>query len=281
MLRIDDHTLMEYLKEDVPYFDLTTALQGVSDKKAKLEIFTREEVIVSCSEEAKRVAELLGCEIEQAIPSKQKALKGETILSLRGDYETVHQVWRSVQNLLEYSCKIATYTHEMKEAIMRVNPHCELLTTRKNFPFAKHFCIRSIINGGGMPHRLGLSETVLFFPNHRILYPSAEAFYQEIAAFRKKAPEKKIVIEAESFEEGTVLMQRGADVVQMDKVDVETLQKLSAYRDEHFPSVKILAAGGVNKMNAESYAGTGVDGIVTSAVYFCGMANMGSRMTLL
>ncbi|MDY0403396.1 ModD protein [Sulfurovum sp.] len=281
MLRIDDHVLMEYLKEDVPYFDLTTALQGESGKKAKLEIFTREEVIVSCSEEAKRVAELLGCEIEHAIPSKQKALKGETILSLRGDYETVHQVWRSVQNLLEYSCKIATYTHEMKEAIVRVNPHCELLTTRKNFPFAKHFCIRSIINGGGMPHRLGLSETVLFFPNHRILYPSDEAFYEEIAAFKKKAPEKKIVIEAESFEEAAVLMQRGTDAVQMDKVDVETLQKLSAYRDEHFPSVKILAAGGVNKMNAESYAKTGVDGIVTSAVYFCGMANMGSRMTLL
>ncbi|MBN2250435.1 MAG: molybdenum ABC transporter, partial [Campylobacterales bacterium] len=62
MLRIDDHTLMEYLKEDVPYFDLTTALQESSGKRAKLEIFTREEVIVSCSEEAKRVAELLGCE---------------------------------------------------------------------------------------------------------------------------------------------------------------------------------------------------------------------------
>ncbi|MFT7880245.1 MAG: ModD protein [Sulfurimonas sp.] len=281
MLRIDDHTLMEYLKDDVPYFDLTTSLQEASDRKVKLEIFTREEVVVSCSEEAKRLAELLGCEIEHVIPSKQKAGKGETILSLTGDYETIHQVWRSVQNILEYSCKIATYTHEMKEAIIGVNPHCELLTTRKNFPFAKHFCIRSIMNGGGMPHRLGLSETVLFFPNHRILYPSTEDFYQEIAAFKKKAPEKKIVIESETFEEAAVLMEKGADVIQMDKVDVETLHKLSAYRDKEYPHIKILAAGGVNKENAESYAKTGVDGIVTSAVYFCGMANMGSRMTLL
>ena len=52
MLRIDDHTLMEYFKEDVPYFDLTTSLQEQSDRRVKLEIFTREEVIVSCSEEA-------------------------------------------------------------------------------------------------------------------------------------------------------------------------------------------------------------------------------------
>ncbi|MBD3797875.1 MAG: molybdenum ABC transporter, partial [Campylobacterales bacterium] len=40
MLRIDDHALMEYLKEDVPYLDLTTALQEASDKKTRLEIFT-------------------------------------------------------------------------------------------------------------------------------------------------------------------------------------------------------------------------------------------------
>lgn len=281
MLRIDDHTLMEYLKDDVPYFDLTTSLQEASDRNVKLEIFTREEVIVSCSEEAKRLAELLGCQIEHVIPSKQKAGKGETILSLTGEYETVHQVWRSVQNILEYSCKIATYTHEMKAAIMSENTHCELLTTRKNFPFSKSFCIRSIMNGGGMPHRLGLSETVLFFPNHRIIYPSSEAFYQEIETLKQKVPEKKIVIESESFEGAAVLMQKGADVIQMDKVDVETLQKLTAYRDQHFSHVKILAAGGVNRENAQAYAKTGVDGIVTSAVYFCGMANMGSRMTLI
>lgn len=281
MLRIDDHTLMEYLKEDVPYLDLTTSLQEASGQQARFEIFTREDVVVSCSEEAKRLAELLGCEVEHVMPSRQKAQKGESVIAIRGDYETLHQVWRSMQVILEYSCKIATYTHEMKEAISRVNPHCELLTTRKNFPFSKSFCMRSIINGGAMPHRLGLSETILFFSQHRIIYPSDEAFYEEIAQFKKKVPEKKIVIESECFEEAAVLMQKGADVIQMDKADIETLQKLSAYRDQHFSDVKILAAGGVNKMNAESYAKTGVDGIVTSAVYFCGMANMGSRMSLL
>ncbi|UFH58958.1 ModD protein [Sulfurovum mangrovi] len=281
MLRIDDQTLMEYFKEDVPYLDLTTSLQEASGKQARFEVFTREDVIVSCSEEARRLAELMGCEVEHAIPSKQKALKGESVIVIKGDYEVLHQVWRSIQVILEYSCKIATYTHEMKEAISRVNPHCELLTTRKNFPFSKPFSIRSIRNGGAMPHRLGLSETVLFFAQHRIIYSSDEAFYEEIVNFKKKVPEKKIVIESETFEEAALLMQKGADVIQMDKAEISTLQKLSAYRDEHFPSVKILAAGGVNKMNAESYAKTGVDGIVTSAVYFCGMANMGSKMTLL
>ncbi|MBD3789709.1 MAG: molybdenum ABC transporter [Campylobacterales bacterium] len=211
---INDYTLMEYFKEDVPYLDLTTSLQEIPKTNVKLEIFTREDVIVSCSEEAKRLAKLLGCETTHFIPSTQKANRGETILSLIGPYATVHQIWRSVQNILEYSCKIATYTHQMKEAIHSVNPHCELLTTRKNFPFAKSFCIRSIINGGALPHRLGLSETILFFPHHRVIYPSNEAFYDTIAIFKAKAPEKKIVIESETFEEAKLLMQKGADVVQ-------------------------------------------------------------------
>ena len=277
---INDHELMEYFKEDVPYFDLTTSLQEASAEKVKLEIFTREDVIVSCSEEAKRVAELLGCEILHYIPSKQTAAKGEIILSFTGSYETVHQVWRRAQNILEYSCRIATYTSQMRESIHAVNPRCELLTTRKSFPFAKSFCIRSVLNGGGMPHRLGLSETVLFFPQHRIIYPSDDAFYTAIADFKTKAPEKKIVIEAETLEEATILMLKGADVIQVDKAEIETLRQLVVYRNTHFPTVKILAAGGIHKDNVSFYAATGIDGVVTTSVYFSGIADLGSRMEI-
>lgn len=272
---------MLYMKEDIPYFDLTTSLQKVSSNiRARLEVYTREEVIVSCSEEAKRIAELMGCEVHTCIPSRQAALKGETLLSISGAYETVHEVWRRVQILLEYSCRIATYTHQMRGEIVRVNPHCELLTTRKSFPFAKAFCIRSVLNGGGMPHRLGLSETVLFFSQHRILYQSNAAFYEAITQFKIKVPEKKIVIEAETFGDAMALMQKGADVIQVDKADPQTLQEVVDYRKAHFPDVKILAAGGVNRENAALYAGTGVDGIVTSAVYINGMADLGSCMSL-
>ena len=66
----------------------------------------------------------------------------------------------------------------MKKEIDEVNSNCELLGTRKNFPFAKKFCIKSIMSGGAMPHRLGLSETVLFFPNHRVVYEDKHDFYE-------------------------------------------------------------------------------------------------------
>lgn len=280
MFTINDNELLEYIKEDLPYFDLTTYLQDSSDKKAKMEIFTREDIVVSCSEEAARVAGLLGCEVYFALPSKTRARQGDVLLEFGGSYENVQRAWRSAQLILEYSCKIAAYAHDMKQEISSTNPHCELLVTRKHFPFAKRFCIKSIMNGGAMPHRLGLSETVLLFPHHRKIYANDEAFYEALHEIKTKALEKKIIVEPKNFDDAIALMRHGADVLQMDKTSLEELIKIVKYKNEHYSHIKILAAGGVNIHNAYEFAQTGVDGIVTSSIYFCGMADMGSRLEM-
>ncbi len=278
MFILNDYELQSYINEDVPYFDLTTYLQEASDKQSRLDIFTREEVMVSCSEEASRIAQLLGCEIVSCLSSKTKAHKGDVILSFKGDYEKVHQAWRLAQVLLEYSCKIATYTHEMKSEIDSVNDHCELLGTRKTFPFTKRFSIKSIMIGGAMPHRLGLSETILLFPQHRTVYASLEEFYEAIEAFKVKAPEKKIVVESHTLDDAKALMHHGADVLQLDKLAIDLVEATVAYRNEHFKEIKILVTGGINLSNVKSYAQTGIDGVVTSAMYLCGLSDIGTKM---
>ena len=168
MIHFTDYELEQYINEDIPYLDLTTHLQKVENKQVRLEIKTREDIVVSCMEEACRIAVLLGCEVDFFVPSKKKAKKGDIVLCFKGDYNDVHKAWRPAQVILEYSCKIATYTYNMKKQIAKVNTNCELLTTRKTFPFSKKFCIKSIITGGAMPHRLNLSETIVFFEQHRV-----------------------------------------------------------------------------------------------------------------
>lgn len=281
MLKLNDIELLEYIKEDVPYFDLTTTLQDMPNKRAKLQIFTRENVVVACSEEAARVAELIGCEINFALPSKSIAKQGDVLLEFSGSYENVQSAWRSAQLILEYSCKIATYAYEMKQKIVNINPHCELLVTRKHFPFAKRFCIKSIMCGGAMPHRLGLSETVLLFEHHRKVYDNNETFYKALQEIKTKAVEKKIVVEPRDFDDALKLMENGADVLQMDKTSLEVIKEVISYKNKHYPHVKILGAGGISKENVKEFVNAGVDGVVTSQIYFCGMADMGSKMEIL
>lgn len=281
MFNLTTKEIEEYIADDIPYFDLTTYLQEIHNKRAKLTIFTREDIVLSCIEEAYTIAKLFNCHIEGRSKSGYKIKSGEDIITVIGDYNDVHKAWRNIQIILEYSSKIATYTHEMKKAIGKVNPHCELLATRKSFPFAKRFCIKSIMVGGAMPHRLGLSETILLFAHHRKVYKSQKKFYSSLTKLKHKAPEKKIVVESNEFDDAINLMNVGADVIQLDKVDLKTIKKVIEYRQHGHKHIKILVAGGINKKNAQEYAALGIDGIVTSALYTAGIANLGSRLEIL
>jgi molybdenum transport protein len=168
----------------------------------------------------------------------------------------------------------------MNKKIKNVNQHCELLTTRKTFPFSKRFCIKAAICGGAMPHRLNLSETILFFDGHRILYKNSDEFYEDLKRIKRKIPEKKLNVESDNLEDCKNLMNIGVDVIQLDKIDFEELEKIIEYKNENYPFVKILVAGGINLTNIEKYASYKIDGVVTSSVYNCGMANISSRLEL-
>lgn len=281
MFNLTTSELEKYIQDDLPYFDLTTSLQNCNNVLAQIEVYTREDIIVSCSEEAAKIAELLNCKVDFFVKSKNKLEKSSTILRFSGLYEDIHKAWRLTQILLEYSCKISTYAHEMKEKIEKINPSCELLTTRKTFPFSKRFCIKAAFCGGAMPHRLNLSETVLFFEGHRILYKNNEEFYEDLKRIKTKIPEKKLNVESESFEDSINLMKMGVDVIQLDKIDFEELEKIITYKNENFPFIKILVAGGINLTNIEKYASYKIDGIVTSSVYNCGMANISSKLKII
>jgi molybdenum transport protein len=281
MFNLSIQELEKYIQDDLPYFDLTTSLQNCNNAIAQIEVFTREDIIVSCSEEAAKIAELLNCKVDFFVKSKNKVEKDGTILKFSGLYEDIHKAWRLTQILLEYSCKISTYSYQMKEKIEKINPSCELLTTRKTFPFSKRFCIKAAFCGGAMPHRLNLSETVLFFEGHRILYKNNEEFYEDLKRIKTKIPEKKLNVESESFEDSINLMKIGVDVIQLDKINFEELEKIITYKNENFPNVKILVAGGINLTNIEKYTSYKIDGVVTSSVYNCGMANISSKLKII
>ena len=281
MFNLSISELETYIQDDIPYFDLTTSLQNYNNIKAQIEVYTREDIIVSCSEEAVKIAELLNCKVEFYEKSKTKINKGSTILKYSGDYENIHKAWKLTQVFLEYSCKISTYAYEMKEKIEKTNTKCELLTTRKTFPFSKRFCIKAALCGGAMPHRLNLSETILFFEGHRILYKNNIDFYEDLKRIKTKIPEKKLIVESNNFEDSKNLMEIAVDVIQLDKIDFEELEKVITYKNENFPEVKILVAGGINLNNIEKYASYKIDGVVTSSVYNCGMADISSRLKII
>ena len=277
-MRLSDAEILDYINEDLPYFDLTTSLQSI-DKKASLEIYSRDEICVSCVDVAASVARLLGCESEIFVKNSQICKAGDVIIKIYGGYEDVHKAWKLAQVGLEYASAIATYTNKMVKAAKSVNEKCEVLATRKSFPFAKKFCVKAVLEGGGGMHRLGLSDSILFFKNHIKAYASFDEFISHLLEFKAKMVERKICVEAENLDEASKLLKAKCDVVQCDKFSKELIQNVLALRDEISPNTMILAAGGVNLANAKEFAAT--DAIVTSAMYSKGAADISARLEIL
>ena len=273
MIKISDAEILSLIDEDLPYFDLTTSLQGIR-KNAALTILPRENVTVSCVDVAAGIARLLDCEAQICVPNSAVVAAKEPIVKISGSYDSVHKAWKLAQICLEYACKIATYARAMNEAAKSVNPKCEILATRKNFPFAKKFCLKAVLEGGCGIHRLNLSDSVLFFKNHIKAYGSYDEFLAQISTFKAKAPERKIAVECENLDDCEALLKADADVVQCDKFTPGAVKRAVDLRDKIAPNVALIASGGINLKNVREFASTGADALVTSAMYTQGMADI-------
>lgn len=271
--------ILAYINEDLPYFDLTTSLQDI-DKNVILEIKTREDIIVSCVDISAKIANLLGCEAQICVPNSKEAKAGEAIIKILGSYNDVHKVWKLAQITLEYACKISTYTNLMVKEAKKVSDKCQILTTRKTFPFAKKLCLKAVLEGSGGVHRLNLSDSVLFFDNHIKAYGSFDDFLAQIPNFKVKAPEKKIVVECENLTNFSKLLKAGADVIQCDKMSVDELKEAVNLKNKIGTNTIIIASGGINAKNVAFYAATGIDAVTTSAVYTQGMADLTSVLSI-
>ena len=251
------------IQEDMSMFDLTKELLEI-DIKGKISFYTRKDTVVT----ANNLIEMLCKRLDLKVNFKEKNKKfikvGDRLFEAEG--ENVLILWKIAQNIYEYALSVSTYTYEMVQKAKNINPNIEILTTRKVIPFTKKIALNAIIDGGAYPHRITTTETILVFDNYINLYGGWDKFFNDFTHLKHKAVEKKWVVECESIERAKKLIEIGVDVIQLDKVDIDTTKKIVDIA--HNKNIKVLSAGGINKDNIEEYTKTGVDGIVTTAPYF-------------
>lgn len=273
---VPDSEIERFLEEDAPYGDLTTHLLGIGQLPGEICFTTRHETTLCGTEEAARLLEKCGCNITQQTPSGTQLPAGETFLKATGPATALHTGWKVAVNLLEYASGIATRTARIVTAAREINPCIAVLTTRKTFPGTKKLAIKAICSGGALPHRLGLSETILVFRQHTTFLGGLEPFLKHLETLKREALETKIIVEADSPEEALLIAGSGVDVVQVDKLPADQLKTLVDQIKQINQAVKVSAAGGINEQNAAAYAATGVDILVLSSVYFGKPADIGA-----
>lgn len=162
-------------------------------------------------------------------------------------------------NILEYASGIATRTCKLLGKAPAINPRIQLVTTRKGFPGTKEISIKTVVSGGGLPHRLGLSESVLVFAQHLAFLGGMENLIDQMDDIKAKACKNRVFVEVERVEDALKVCKAGADGIQFDKIPSEELSEAVKMLRNINPKLIILATGGINESNAAEYAKTGIN----------------------
>lgn len=279
MILLSDNELQELLYEDVPFGDLTTSSFELDQQRTRMTFATREDsLVISCIEEAVKLCKMYGLDILMSVPSGTLIEPKTVFLEVQGAVQTVHSLWKTIQNLLDYACGVATYTQELVSVAKSLNPDIVIATTRKTIPFTKKIAIKAVESGGGIVHRLGLSESILVFEYHRVFFQTDELFNTAFKKLKKINPEKKVVVEVENLEDALKFASLGADILQLEKFPLDKLLSAVAVLHAQYSHIILMATGGINTKNIQEYAASGVDVIVTSSPYNASPADIKVRI---
>lgn len=266
------------INEDVPYIDLTSWALGIKEQVGQITYFTRDDAVVCGTEEVRAIFDRLHIEMDHMVPSGRQVIAGSELITGTGRAEDLHMAWKVGQNILDSCSGIATKTKKMVDIVKAVNPNMAILTTRKGFPGTKALATKAIMAGGAMPHRLGLSETILIFKQHLNFIGGFDGLLKKLPEIKAECCEKKVIVEATTLDQAIELCRAGVDGIQFDKMSVVDLINAVNNLSDEFPDKVLLAAGGINETNIAKYAQTNVNGLVTTSLYSAKPIDVGVRI---
>lgn len=276
MMRLPDSFLDQLLAEDVPHGDLTTIALAIGARPGRMRFVARTPQTVCCVEEAVRLIERAGAHAVAACHSGDSLPAEAPILEAAGPAEALLAAWKVAQTLMEATSGISTAVRQLVEAAGK-GGGAVVACTRKTFPGAKAPSLKAVYAGGGVPHRLGLSDSLLVFPEHRVFLGAD--FADAVRRLKAACPEKKVVAEAADLDQALSLAKAGVDVLQLEKFPPAGVAETAAALAGLSLSPVLAAAGGVVIANAEAYVRAGAKILVTSSPYWAKPSEVAVRIT--
>lgn len=268
-LRLPDSEIERLLEEDIRFGDLTTRALGMGDIPGRMTFTARQDLVFCGADEASRLLSRAGARVVFAARTGGHESKGSLLLEAEGPAAALHAGWKAAQTVMEWASGVATLTHDIVTAARAVAPRIAVLCTRKSVPFTRQLSLKAVLAGGGEIHRLGLSDTIMLFPEHCAFLDKPADIGAAIAILRERVPERAVMVEVTSEADALAAAEALADVIQLEKFEPMAVRRV-AQRVRKRPDGRpvIAAAGGINARNAGDYARSGADTLITSAPFY-------------
>jgi nicotinate-nucleotide pyrophosphorylase (carboxylating) len=183
---------------------------------------------------------------------------GQTLMTVRGNLRTILTAERTALNLVGHLSGIATITRHWVDAVSGTK--AKIRDTRKTLPGLRALEKYAVRCGGGVNHRMSLSDAALIKDNHVAAAGSVTA---ALRAVRELAPGLPVEVECDTLEQVDEAVAAGAGLVLLDNFSVSQL----AQAVERTGGRALLeASGGLRLESAGPVAATGVDFLAVGAL---------------
>lgn len=263
-----------WLMEDISGGDLTTRALAIGEKAGVMTWRLRQGGCVSGIVPAAQMLRNLGLTVSQQAFDGAQAGPGDILLCANGRAEALHQGWKAVQNVLEWSCGVSSYVAQMLAVLHQRLPNGHIACTRKAIPGTRLLGTQAIVAAGGIIHRAGCAETLLLFANHRHFLTPDNDWPAAIKQLRRRAPEKKVAVEADNVEEALAALEAAPDILQLDKFTPQQARDIALRAQCLAPRCTLAIAGGITLSTLPHYLDCGIELFITSAPWYAPPADI-------
>ncbi len=183
---------------------------------------------------------------------------GQTVLTATGPTRGLLTAERTLLNLVCHLSGVATLTARWVEAV--AGSGAQIRDTRKTTPLMRTLEKYAVRCGGGVNHRMSLSDEALIKDNHVVAAGGVVAAYRQVKA---TWPDLPVQVEVDTLAQAVAAVEAGADLLLLDNMSLAQLADSVAAVGAR---ARLEASGGLTLDRAAEVAATGVDYLAVGAL---------------
>ncbi len=250
----------EALSEDSITDDLTSQATINQSQVSSARFVTRKSGVIAGCLVAAAVLEQCGIkEYELLVKDGQEVSANTELIRLNAETRAILKAERTALNFLSHLSGIATITNLWVKEVSASK--AAIRDTRKTTPGLRELEKYAVRMGGGLNHRMNLSDQALIKDNH---IAAAGSVSEAINRVKKAAPGALIEVEVDTLEQLKEALKCSVEIVLLDNMSIE--QTKAAVEIARGSNTTLESSGGLKLENAAAYAATGVDYLAVGAL---------------
>ena len=252
--------LREDLGQSIDYKrDITGQLLNES-LFAKARIITRDQGVFCGQQWLTEVFHQLGdkVRIDWKVNDGEVVAPNQVLCEMYGPSQILLTGERTALNFIQTLSSVSTVTAQYVKQL--AGTRARLLDTRKTIPGLRTALKYAVLMGGGLNHRLGLSDAYLIKENHII---SAGTVGQAVTFARQAHPDVPIEVEVENLDELLQALKAEVDIIMLDNFTTVMMKEAVALTAG---KAALEVSGNVTLDTIKEFAETGIDFISVGAL---------------